>query len=390
VQVSDIPSIVQVLSAIPTPSGVLVGYADAQLPPVDPSWHERLVSFGAGTLGPEQTPFERNTSELGWTALWLALGNGTGAASASDQEEGMHFVPIDPSGVPSGSVTTVAGDPGRYLLATATGFSVLRSAFDDEGTRPPPVALAMLDPSGNVLSERTVLDASTPADWYTRTGFADGSFLLVWEGNNTGPGPVPISAQHLAEDGTALSPAVLLHTFAATGYGGAYALAPATGGFLFVWSDNESGGARLLAEPFDENGRATGTPKPFGSSVGGPILALAPAPGGDVLAAWDDASETSMGNLQCRRSRRTAPPRARRRRSSKSSPPRMTSSSSLHRKAPWCSTRTTLRKTSKYSRFRFAARIESQIRTGSGPEVSMQRDTPASHRIDLYLCETKP
>jgi len=72
VQVSNVGSIVELMSAVPAPSGVLVGYADAQFPPVDSSWHERLVSLPDGMLGPEQTPFLRKTTGLGWTAISLA------------------------------------------------------------------------------------------------------------------------------------------------------------------------------------------------------------------------------------------------------------------------------------------------------------------------------
>jgi hypothetical protein len=290
VQVSDIPSIVEVLSAIPTPSGVLVAYADAQVPPVDLGWHDRLVSFGDGALGSEQTPFVRENPEEDWTALWLALGNGTGAASASNQGVGMQFVPIDTSGVSMGSVTTVPGEAGRYLLPTSTGFSILRSPFNSSGMRPPPVSLAMLGPSGSVLSETTLLEASTKTDWYWRIGFPDGSFLLLWESETDPSGSSVVFGRHFAEGGTSLAPSVTLHTFGPDSVG--YAVAASSSGFLGVWSEATGDSTGLVAEPFDEDGHSTGPSSPFGNASGN-IIALATAPGGDLLAAWDGASESA-------------------------------------------------------------------------------------------------
>jgi hypothetical protein len=300
VQVSDIASIVELMSAIPTSTGVLVGYADSQLPAVDSSWHARLVSFGDGTLGAEETPFRRDSSQLGWTRISIAQGGGRGAATASDQATGMQFVPVDSNGAPSGPVARVAGDPARYMLPTSTGFSVLRSAFNDSGLLSPPVDLATLDPTGRVLSTRTLLDASTPVDWYTRVGLADGSFLLVWWGSNACAGCRAVHAEHFGEGGDSLAPAATVHTFDAHSYGG-YAVAassPPSTGFLFAWSDG-AGPVDLFGEPFDANGRSAGAAHRFAELPGpnAPTFTLAGAPGGDFVAAWVDGLETSQGQV---------------------------------------------------------------------------------------------
>jgi hypothetical protein len=297
VQVSNIPSIVEVMNAVPAPGGVLVGYADAQFPPVDSSWHERFVALPDGTLGPEQTPLLRNSTGLGWTAISLALTGDRGAATASDQTQGMQFVAIDSTGAPFGAVVNVAGDPGRYLLPTSSAFSVLRSAFDDSGTRPPPVELAMLDPSGNVLSTRTVLPASTPTDWYTRTGLPDGSFLLVWD---TTPCPTcrAVRAQHLAEDGTSLAEPATLHTFGPMDYGD-LDLAPSSRGVLVAWTEGPATTTELVSQPFEDQGTPRGARQRFAAPKGsnGPAFALAAAPGGDLVLAWADGAYSSDGHV---------------------------------------------------------------------------------------------
>jgi hypothetical protein len=266
VQISNIRSIVEVMNAVAAPGGVLVGYADAQFPPVDSSWHERFVSLPDGALGPEQTPILRNSTGLGWTAISLALAGDRGGATASDQTQGMQFVAIDSTGTPAGPVANVAGDPGRYLLPTSSGFSVLRSAFDDTGTQPPPVELAMLDPSGKVVSSRTVLPASTPTDWYMRTGLPDGSFLLVWD---TTPCPPcrAVRAQHLAEDGTSLAEPATLHTFGPMDYGD-FGLAPSSLGVLAAWTEGPAGSTELVSQPFEDRGTPGGVRQQFAAPKG--------------------------------------------------------------------------------------------------------------------------
>jgi hypothetical protein len=74
-----------------------------------------------------------------------------------------------------------------------------------------------------------------------------------------------------------------------------YAVAASSSGFLEVWSEGTGDSTGLVAEPFDEDGHSTGPSSPFGNASGN-IIALATAPGGDLLAAWDGASE-SAGNV---------------------------------------------------------------------------------------------
>jgi hypothetical protein len=297
VQVSSVRSIVQVQAAIATPSGVLVGYADAQVPPVDPSWHDRIVSFGDGALGPEQSPFSRQGSPIEWSSISLALAGSRGAATASDQGQGLQFVQIDPSGAPTGSVVTLPGGQGSDMLATSTGFSVLRGPWNAEGDRTPPVSLATLDATGHLVSTTTLLDASTKANGYFRTGFSDGTFLLVWSWTRTESGRSTAFARHFAEDGTALAPAVTLRTFGRMSWGGSFTLTPVEGGFLFAWAERDHGGSDLMGQPFDEDGRPTGSAVRFARTQGVAVLALTPAPGGDVVAAWDDSYETNRAPI---------------------------------------------------------------------------------------------
>src|SRR5215472_3331778 len=292
VQLSNTASIMELQSALGTSSGVLVGYADEQFPPVDPRWHARLVSYGTATLGDESSLMPRNSSQLGWTGVSLAQGNGRIAAVASDQVNGMFFVPIDQNGAPTGAPTRTPGDPGRYLLGTSTGFSALRSAFDPSGLRHSPVELASLDASGQVLGSRTILDASVPVDWYWRFGLADGSFVIVWAASDACPGCRTVRGQHFSESGVAMASVARLHDFGANEYGNYTAAATSTG-FLLAWSEGgPPNPIEFVGEPFDPDGVPTGGATHFAKFPGpnAPLFALATAPGGDLRAAWVDDS----------------------------------------------------------------------------------------------------
>jgi len=297
VQVSNIPSLVELMSAVASPSGVLVGYADEQAPPVDSSWHLHLIKLPDGQPALDQTPLHRDDSPLAWTAISIARGSSGFAATASDQSQGMQFAPIDESGVVTGEVARLAGDPGRYLLATTTGFSVLRSAFNESGTRPPPVDLALLDAAGNLVSTKTLLDRSVKTDWYERYGLPDLSFLLVWPGPSC-DGCSGVFARHYAEDGTPLAPVATLHDFGPMDYG-SYAIAPTTRGFLFAWSKGGAGPYDLMGQPFDADGRSLGPSGQFAqvSGANAPTFTLASTPGGDLVAAWADGPFTTDGHV---------------------------------------------------------------------------------------------
>jgi hypothetical protein len=302
IQLSRIPSIVEPMSALPTPSGVVVGYADVQLPPVDRDWHARLVSFDDGALGPEQAVLHRGSSTLDWTPISLARGSGQAAATASDDAQGMLFVPIDDRGAPSGPSRVVGGDPARTMFATRSGFSVLRSPFDPSGVLRGPVSVASLDGNGQINHERQLLDGSTPLVAYTRVAYGDDSFLLSWL--TDGPCPTgcrTTQAEHFSEKGDPLAAAVTVHTFDAETYGvlEIAASGAASSGFLAVWSEGSSGPVTLVAEPFDADGRPAGSPSTFTTLPGlnAPYFALAGAPGGDYVVAWIDTDSVHSGGI---------------------------------------------------------------------------------------------
>ena len=295
VQVSNIASIIGVQSAIATSAGVLVGYADDQFPPVDTSWHGRTVAFGDGSLGPDQTVLTHDASGLGWTRITFAEGFGRSGAAASDQADGLLFTTTDPTGAPTGSVAQSAGDSARDLFATSSGYSILRSPFDPTGSTPGPVSLATLDPSGNVTGSVQLLGATTPVVSYSRIPFADGSFSLVWLGNDACPSCLTVHAQHLASNGDALAPAVALHAFGPDSPD-EYAVSASSKGLLFAWAEGGSTGpVTLSASAFDADGQPVGGPNVFAQAANqsNVVLALAAAPGGDVVASWIAGGEIS-------------------------------------------------------------------------------------------------
>jgi hypothetical protein len=296
VQISDIPSIVELLSALPVAGGVLVGYGDSQEPPVDPTWYLRTVSFGSGALGPAQSVFMRNTSQLGWSGIYAATSGSSMLATASDQADGMYTVPIDATGALTGAQVTTSGNQGQYLAVAGSGFSVLRSPWDDTGAIPPPVSLALLSTAGDVLGETTLLAANPSIQDFGRIVRDDGTFLLWWYETTATGGS--FFGQPFDEMGSVLANAVVLRAFGPMDYGG-LALAASTSTTLGVWPESTANGATLMAQSYDADGAATGSPVAWGTDSGEnlPVMAATGAPGGDYLVAWIDQDETSGGNL---------------------------------------------------------------------------------------------
>jgi hypothetical protein len=298
VQVSNIPSIAVALSASPVPGGVLVGFGDAQFPPVDPTWHLRTVAYGDASLGPDQTVLMRNTSQLGWSGIYAATNGGAMLATASDEGDGMYTVPIDATGAPTGApVTTTPGDQGQFLAAAGGGFSVLRSPWDDTGEIPPPVSLATLSAAGDVLGETTILPANASITDFGRVVRDDQSFLLWWY-EATGAGG-SFMGRPFDALGDAQGSAVLLRALGPMDYGG-LALAASTSTTLGVWPVSTTSATTLMAQPYDASGAGIGGPVAWGMDdvQGLPTMAAAGAPGGDYVVAWIYQSETSTGQLQ--------------------------------------------------------------------------------------------
>jgi hypothetical protein len=297
VQVSNIPSIAEVLSAAPVPGGVLVGFGDAQFPPVDPSWHLRTVSYGDASLGPDPSVLMRDTSQLGWSGIYTATNGGAMLATASDEADGMYTTTIDAAGAPTGTVVTTPGDQGQFLAAAGGGFSVLRSPWDDTGEIPPPVSLATLSAAGDLLGETTILPASSSISDFGRVVRDDESFLLWWY-ETTGAGS-SFMGRPFDAMGNAQGSAVLLRALGPMDYGG-LALAASTSTILGVWPASTTSGTTLMAQPYDATGAGIGGSVAWGMDEGGglPMMAAAGAPGGDYVVAWIDQSETNGGNLE--------------------------------------------------------------------------------------------
>ena len=296
IQVSNIGSIVELQSALPTSAGVLVGFADEQFPPVDPGWHVRLVSFD-GKLDADQTPFTRNPSGLGWTRVSVAVNGTQFAATASDDSQGMLFVPTDGDGASTGTVSKTAGNPGRFMLGAGAGYSVLRSPFDDSGALVGPVSLATLDLQGQVTNTRLLLEESASFAGYARAGYPDGSFLFFWYTHDACAGCSTFHVQHDAANGAALAPPTAAHAFGANEYG-TVSVATSASGFLAAWTEGSGASFDLLAQPFDPDGQPTGSAARFAQNGGQnqPVVALTAAPGG-FLAAWADGAYSTPTHL---------------------------------------------------------------------------------------------
>jgi hypothetical protein len=296
VQVSSIPSIVEAQSALATAAGVLVGYADAQLPPVDSTWHARIARFGDGALGPEETIFHHDTSALGWSLLSIAQGFGRGAAAASDAAQGTLFVPVDDDGAPLAGPVNILNSKGSDLMATSTGYSVVGGQFDPSGSLVSPIEVVVLNAAGGVFGSRILLDASTPLAWFQRFALAGSDFVLVWNETSTCSGCHAVRAQHFGEQGQTMTPAVTLRSFGAQDYS-AWVVATSPTGMMLVRSDASASPGQLVAEPFDVDGNPLGPPQAFAQLSGqsASLLAMTAAPGGDFLVAWtEDGGQGSL------------------------------------------------------------------------------------------------
>lgn len=299
VQVSNTPSIEELMSVALVPGGVLVGYADAQLPQVDPNWHLRTVAFGDGALGPEQSVFRRDGSQLGWTRISTAGQHGVHLATASDEGGGMKVVPIDATGARAGTEVDTSGDPGRFIAPTPTGFSVLRSAFSDTGLMPAPVRLATLDDAGNVTGERTLIDSSVSLIGYSRSIRDDDSFLLWWFTDEMCTGCRTLRAQHYDPAGNSLGGSMVLHQFAATDYV-AVDLAVSPVGTLAAWTERVGTTTQnMRAQAFDADGNKAGPRTTYATlqEENAPAFAIGSAPGNAYIAAWVDGVLTNSGHV---------------------------------------------------------------------------------------------
>lgn len=299
VQISSIPSIMEAQTVLATPSGVLVAYADSQFPPVDPTWHARLVGYGDGSLGAEETVFQHDTSALDWTRLFFAQGPAGTAATASDQAQGMLFVQTDDDGAPLGSPVHVASDQGHYLSATSTGYSLLESPWDASGGLVPPVSLTTLDDAGAIASTVVLLDAATPLVDFERQPLADGDFMLLWDDESACGECDATRGQRFSESGAPLAPVALLLPLGPS-ESGQWVAATTSDRLMMVWTGGEGGTTELMAQPFDENGSPVGPAQTFaqpGTQEGEISLAIAAAPGGDFVVAWITGSNFTEGTL---------------------------------------------------------------------------------------------
>ena len=278
-------------TAVPTNDGVLVGYADILFPPNDPTWHLRRISYDGATLGPVNTPFHRDTSQLGWTAISVAHGPPL-AAIAWDQTQGLQFAPLDSTGATTAAITGTPGDQGRVLVATPGGFTMLSTPY--RGMRSP-VSLATLDASGHRIGTRVLVTSVQPAatiDPVGRALYADGSFLLVWsEGGGCGAMCQASYAQHFSQTGDVLGARVVVRAV--------YAAAPSSRGVLFAWIAGTAGKLTLETSPRDANGAPIGADAQITPIVGqnqGEVAA-ATAPGGDVIVAWTADTDAKRSEL---------------------------------------------------------------------------------------------
>jgi hypothetical protein len=156
-----------------------------------------------------------------------------------------------------------------------------------------------LDSSGHVGATTELLPVTTPLESFSRIPFSDGSFLLVWAQDGSCSACRDIHAEHFSSMGASLAAPVVLHSFDATS-SDLYAVAASSTDVLFAWSEpTATTGFALMAQAFDENGNAQGSTSTFAESTDetAPAIALAPAPGGDFLAAWSTGAYGEHGSL---------------------------------------------------------------------------------------------
>ncbi len=267
-----------------------VGYANNNSPLIDPYWRVRQVFFADGSLGEAYAVLPHDGSELGWTKISLAQGFGRAGATAWDRASGMLFTSIDKTGGATGSPVVTSPLPGRALLTTPAGYTVLQAPFD--GVRAP-VVLTTLDPSGQIVGpSRQLIDDSSTVAMVSRLAFGDRSFLLLWLAEHPCPECRTLYAQHFSETGDELAPRIVVHAFAAGDYR-RYAAAVSAVGFVAAWFEEIETGRLVSIAAFDADGESLGPPRVLTSMAGlfSETVALGTAPAGDVIAAWSQREE---------------------------------------------------------------------------------------------------
>lgn len=284
VQMSGPDGEMQLLDALPTSNGVLVGYSNILSPNEDPFWRVRRISWDGLELGISNETLPRNPTVGPWTAISIAQGFERAAAVAAEGQD-MLFVPMDGDGAAAGAFRRTSGSAARELQATPNGYTFLETPYHGSGG---PITLVTVDVEGTVIATRILVDSDELLYRTTRVVFDDGSFGLVWFGEGHA-----VYGQHFSEQGEPLAGRTTLHQYGPDDRV-SYAVASSPSGLLAAWFVSSEGVRSLVVTPFDRDGVALGQSTRLADVADGHYNPVAlSASGAEMIVAWTAPPSTS-------------------------------------------------------------------------------------------------
>jgi hypothetical protein len=250
---------------------VFVGTTNDNDPSPDPTWRVRVIKEDLSDLGTSQVVMKRPQG-VSLSSIGIAIGSGHRGGIAWDDAQGCRFVELGADGAAITAPHQIANSWCYWPVATQSGFI----AFNSPSFTFTPVTLLTMNKHGHVTKTRP--DIVTPAASGSSPAglarFDDGTLLVTWSDGNG------VTGQHIDASGNTLAPAAGMSI---SGPNPRFALGSMGSSALGV----ESGGAAVVAEPFDEDGQHSGPPNTFTTSGSVGHVAVARARGA-ALVAWSE------------------------------------------------------------------------------------------------------
>ncbi len=241
--------------------------------------HEtRLMTSSGEPAAPIEAHPSLTHDSPSWSGLQLAV-LGARIGGLSEHDGRCVFVPLGTAGRELGPPVEIGRDVScRGLDAAGDGFSFVSSSTSGA----PPFTLVAIDDAGR-LRARTELPILGRRTWWSRTRFADGSFLSYSFAQDLATSTYAGWLQRFDEAGAPLAEEVPLGE-----NGVPVSVSPTAEGALATWMTAASGGQPVRLRPIDRDGRATGPTREVPAEGALYGLAIRSTPDGGALLAWEE------------------------------------------------------------------------------------------------------
>lgn len=238
----------------------------------------RVIASSGEPIGPIQAHPSLTHESPSWSGLRLAVNDGS-VGGLAEREGRCHFVPLDTAGRELGPPVEVGRDVScRGIDTTGDGFSFVVSTVAGSA----PIELVTVDDRGTVRA-RAELPIPGGRAWWSRTRFADGSFLSYSFTQDFVTSTYTGWLQPFDQAGAPLADEIELGE-----NGVPVHVAPTAEGALATWMTSASGGQPVRLRPIDRDGRTTGTTRDVPAEGALYGLVIRSTPDGGALLAWEE------------------------------------------------------------------------------------------------------